>query len=235
MGQKVNPYGFRLGVNKDWKSRWYVNPREYAKTLHEDLQLRKALLDSPEAKGADIANIEIVRQPTRVTMSIETARPGVIIGAKGANIEKITSRLQKITDKKVNVKIKEIKKPDINAQLIAQNIARQLKSRAAFRRTLKMAIQNAMRGGVLGVKVKISGRLGGADMSRSLEIKDGRVPLHTLRADIDYGFAESVTTYGVIGVKVWVFKGEILGTDQKEDAGQVVGARKENRGRRVNA
>jgi len=235
MGQKVNPYGFRLGVNKDWKSRWYVNPREYAKTLHEDLQLRKALLDSPEAKGADIANIEIVRQPTRVTMTIETARPGVIIGAKGANIEKITSRLQKITDKKVSVKIKEIKKPDINAQLIAQNIARQLKSRAAFRRTIKMAIQNAMRGGVMGVKVKISGRLGGADMSRSLEIKDGRVPLHTIRADIDYGFAESITTYGVIGVKVWVFKGEILGTDQKEDAGQVVGGRKENRGRRVNA
>jgi small subunit ribosomal protein S3 len=231
MGQKVNPYGFRLGINKDWKSRWYVGPKDYAKTLHEDLRLRKALMDSPEAKGADIANVEIVRQPTRVTMTIETARPGVIIGAKGANIEKVTGRLQKLTDKKVSVKIKEIKKPDADAQIIAHNIARQLKGRAAFRRTLKMAVQNAMRGGVQGVKIKIAGRLGGADMSRVLELKDGRVPLHTLRADIDYGFAESITTFGVIGVKVWVFNGEILGTDQKEDAGQLVSGRREGRGR----
>ena len=188
-------------------------------------------MDSPEAKGADIANVEIVRQPTRVTMTIETARPGVIIGAKGANIEKVTGRLQKLTDKKVSVKIKEIKKPDADAQIIAHNIARQLKGRAAFRRTLKMAVQNAMRGGVQGVKIKIAGRLGGADMSRVLELKDGRVPLHTLRADIDYGFAESITTFGVIGVKVWVFNGEILGTDQKEDAGQLVSGRREGRGR----
>jgi small subunit ribosomal protein S3 len=231
MGQKVNPYGFRLGINKDWKSRWYVGPKDYAKTLHEDLRLRKALMDSPEAKGADIANVEIVRQPTRVTMTIETARPGVIIGAKGANIEKVTGRLQKLTDKKVSVKIKEIKKPDADAQIIAHNIARQLKGRAAFRRTLKMAVQNAMRGGVQGVKIKIAGRLGGADMSRVLELKDGRVPLHTLRADIDYGFAESITTFGVIGVKVWVFNGEILGTDQKEDAGQLMSGRREGRGR----
>ena len=235
MGQKVNPYGFRLGINKDWKSRWYVTPKDYAKTLHEDLRLRKALMDSPEAKGADISNIEIVRQPTRVTMTIETARPGVIIGSKGANIEKVTGRLQKLTDKKVSVKIKEIKKPDGDAQTIANNIARQLKGRAAFRRTMKMAVQNAMRAGVQGVKIKIAGRLGGADMSRVLELKDGRVPLHTLRADIDYGFAESITTFGVIGVKVWVFNGEILGTDQKEDAGQVVSGRRDGRGRRDDA
>lgn len=235
MGQKVNPYGFRLGINKDWKSRWYVGPKAYAKTLHEDLLLRKSLLESPEAKGADIAGIEIVRQPTRITMSIETARPGVIIGAKGANIEKVTGRLQKLTDKKVNVKIKEIKKPDVNAHIIAQSIARQLKSRAAFRRTLKMAVQNAMRGGVQGIKVKISGRLGGAEMSRVLEVKDGRVPLHTIRADIDYSLAEAITTFGIIGVKVWVFNGEILGTDQKEDAGQFVNTRREGRGRRNDA
>ncbi len=235
MGQKVNPYGFRLGINKEWKSRWYLGPRDYARALHEDLQLRKAFLESPEARGADVSNIEIVRHPSRVTLTIETARPGVIIGAKGANIEKVTSRLQKLTDNKVSVKIKEIKKPDTDAQIIAHNIARQLKSRAAFRRTLKMAVQNAMRGGVQGIKVKISGRLGGADMSRVLELKDGRVPLHTLRADIDYGFAESVTTFGVIGVKVWVFKGEILGSDYKEDAGQVVGGRRDNRGRRGDA
>lgn len=235
MGQKVNPYGFRLGITKDWKSRWYVGPKDYAKTLHEDLRLRKALMDSPEAKGADISNIEIVRQPTRVTMTIETARPGVIIGSKGANIEKVTGRLQKLTDKKVSVKIKEIKKPDADAQTIANNIARQLKGRAAFRRTLKMSVQNAMRGGVQGIKVKIAGRLGGADMSRVLELKDGRVPLHTLRADIDYGFAESITTFGVIGVKVWVFNGEILGTDQKEDAGQLMSGRRDGRGRRDDA
>jgi small subunit ribosomal protein S3 len=235
MGQKVNPYGFRLGINKDWKSRWYVAPKDYAKTLHEDLRLRKALMDSPEAKSADISNIEIVRQPTRVTMTIETARPGVIIGAKGSNIEKVTGYLQKITDKKVSLKIKEIKKPDAEAQIIAMNIARQLKGRAAFRRTMKMAIQSAMRAGIQGIKIKIAGRLGGADMSRELELKEGRVPLHTLRADIDYGFAEAVTTYGVIGVKVWVFKGELLGTDQKEDAGQVVSGRRDGRGRRDDA
>jgi small subunit ribosomal protein S3 len=235
MGQKVNPYGFRLGINKDWKSRWYVPPNEYAKTLHEDLRLRKAFMDSPEAKGADVSNIEIVRQPTRVTLTIETARPGVIIGAKGANIEKVTGRLQKLTDKKVSVKIKEIKKPDADAQTIALNIARQLKGRVAFRRALKMSVQSAMRAGVQGVKIKISGRLGGADMSRELEVKDGRVPLHTLRADINYGFAESITTFGVIGVKVWVFNGEILGTDQKDDAGQLMSSRREPRGRREDA
>ncbi len=235
MGQKVHPYGFRLGINKNWKSRWFVSPKDYANTLHEDLQLRKILLESPEAKGADITDIEIVRQPTRVTLSIETARPGVIIGAKGANIEKVTGRLQKITDKKVSVKIKEIKKPDVNAHVIAQNLARQLKNRAAFRRSLKMAVQNAMRGGVQGIKIKISGRLGGADMSRSLEVKDGRVPLHTIRADIDYSVAESMTTFGVVGVKVWVFNGEILGADQKEDAGQFVSTRRDNRGGRKDA
>lgn len=235
MGQKVNPYGFRLGINKDWKSRWYVGPKDYASTLHEDLFLRKTVLDSPDTRGADISDIEIVRQPTRVTLTIETSRPGILIGAKGANIEKITSRLQKFTEKKVSVKIKEIKKPEVNASIIAQNIARQLKSRAAFRRTIKMAVQNAMRGGVQGVKVKISGRLGGADMSRVLEIKDGRVPLHTLRADIDYGFAESVTTFGVIGVKVWIFNGEILGADPKKDAGQLISGRRENLGRKNDA
>lgn len=233
MGQKVNPYGFRLGINKDWKSRWYLGSKEYAKALHEDLLFRKTLMESPEAKGADIANIEIVRQPSRVTISIETSRPGVIIGTKGANIEKISERFQKLTDKKVNVRIKEIKKPEVNAQVVAMGIARQLKNRGAFRRVLKMAVQNAMRGGAQGIKVKISGRLGGADMSRVLELKDGRVPLHTLRADIDYGFSESVTTFGVIGVKVWIFNGEIFGADQKEDAGQFVsGFRRDNKTRR---
>ncbi len=222
MGQKVNPYGLRLGINKTWKSKWYVDPRDYADSLHEDLVLRKALMDSPEAKGAEIGDVEIIRQPQRVTMMIYTARPGVIIGTKGANIEKIGSRLQKLTDKKIQVKIKEIKKPETDAQIIALNIARQLKGRAAFRRVLKMTAGNAMKAGVKGIKIKISGRLGGAEMARTQEVKEGRIPLHTLRADIDYGFAESNTTFGVIGVKVWVFKGEVFGHEQKDDAGLLV-------------
>jgi small subunit ribosomal protein S3 len=219
MGQKVNPYGFRLGVNKTWKSRWYVDPRDYAKTLHEDLMLRKTFLNYPETKGADIGDIEIIRQPQMITMIVHTARPGVIIGSKGATIEKISGRLQKLTDKKIQIKIREIKKPEADAQVIALNIAKQLKGRAAFRRVLKMAVQNAMKTGVQGVKIKVSGRLGGAEMARNLEVKEGRIPLHTLRADIDYGFAESHTTFGVIGVKVWIFQGEVYGQEKNDDAG----------------
>jgi len=219
MGQKVNPYGFRLGINKTWKSRWYVDPRDYAKTLHEDLMLRKTFLDYPETNGADIGDVEIIRQPQMVTLIVHTARPGVIIGAKGATIEKISGRLQKLTDKKVQIKIREIKKPEADAQVIALNIAKQLKGRAAFRRVLKMAVQNAMKSGVQGIKIKISGRLGGAEMARNMEMKEGRIPLHTLRADIDYGFAESYTTFGVIGVKVWIFQGEVYGQEKNDDAG----------------
>jgi small subunit ribosomal protein S3 len=227
MGQKVNPYGFRLGINKTWKSKWYVGPKDYAKTLHEDLAIRKAFEDFPETKGADISDLEIIRQPQMVTLIVHTARPGVIIGAKGANIEKVTQRLQKLTDKKVQVKIKEIKKPEIDSKIIALNIARQLKGRSAFRRVLKMAVLNAMKSGVKGIKVKISGRLGGAEMARELEVKEGRVPLHTLRADIDYGFAEANTTFGVIGVKVWVFRGEVYGQEKKDDAGVLVRKQRE--------
>jgi len=223
MGQKVNPYGLRLGINKTWKSKWYVDPRDYADSLHEDLALRKALMDSPEAKGAEIGDVEIIRQPQRITMMIYTARPGVIIGTKGATIEKIGARLQKLTDKKIQVKIKEVKKPETNAQIISLNIARQLKGRVAFRRVLKMTAANAMKAGVKGIKIKISGRLGGAEMARTQEVKEGRIPLHTLRANIDYGFAEADTTFGVIGVKVWVFKGEVFGSEQKDDAGLLVG------------
>ena len=219
MGQKVNPYGFRLGINKTWKSRWYVDPKDYAKTLHEDLELRKTFMNYPETKGADIGDVEIIRQPQMITMIVHTARPGVIIGSKGATIEKISGRLQKMTDKKIQIKIREIKRPEANAQVIALNIAKQLKGRAAFRRVLKMTVQNAMKTGVQGIKIKISGRLGGAEMARTLEVKEGRVPLHTLRADIDYGFAESNTTFGVIGVKVWIFQGEVYGQEKNDDAG----------------
>jgi small subunit ribosomal protein S3 len=181
----------------------------------------------PETKGAEISDIEIIRHPQRVTIVIETSRPGIIIGAKGSNIEKIGARLQQVAGKKIQLKIKEVKQPDVNAQIIALNIARQLKSRSSFRRTLKMAVANAMRGGVQGIKIKISGRLGGAEMSRTEQYKDGRVPLHTLRANIEYGFAEADTTFGVIGVKVWVFNGEVYGKDRKEDAGLLVKKKKE--------
>ena len=222
MGQKVNPIGMRLGINKTWSSKWYVDPREYADTLHEDLALRKALAASPEAQGAEISEVEIIRHPQRITIVIHTSRPGIIIGAKGANIEKVGARLQKIADKKIQLKIKEVKRPEADAQIVALNIARQLKSRGSFRRALKMAVNNAMKAGVQGIKVRVAGRLGGAEMSRTEQYKDGRVPLHTLRANIDYGTAEADTTFGVIGVKVWIFTGEVYRKDRKEDAGLLV-------------
>jgi small subunit ribosomal protein S3 len=228
VGQKVNPIGLRIGINKTWGSRWYVDPREYANTLHEDLKLRKLIMALPETKGADIAELEIIRHPQRITITIHTARPGVIIGAKGANIEKIGVELQRHVTKKIQIKIKEIRNADSNAQIIAQNITRQLLARSSFRRTMKQAISNAIKkGNAQGVKVRLSGRLGGAEMSRTEEAKEGRIPLHTLRADIDYGFAEAHTTFGVIGVKVWIYNGMKYGKEQKEDAGALVRKRRE--------
>ena len=223
MGQKVNPIGLRLGVNKTWKSKWYVYPREYADTLHEDLVLRKALLACPEVQGADIADVEIVRKPQRITLNIATARPGIIIGAKGANVEKLSESLQKLTDKKVQIKIKEIKKPEVDAQLIALSVAKQLENRGAFRRVMKNCVSRAIAGGAQGIKIKCSGRLGGAEIARSEWMKEGRVPLHTLRSDIDYGFATANTSFGAIGIKVWVFNGEIYDhASNEEDAGGVL-------------
>ncbi len=227
MGQKVNPIGLRLGVNKTWQSRWYADPREYADLVLEDIKIRKMVQELPECKNADIAEIEIIRHPQRVTIVIHTARPGVIIGVKGANIEKIGAEMQKQLTKKVQIKIKEIKRAEINASLIAQNVARQLVNRGSFRKALKQASGNAMKAGTQGIKIRLSGRLGGAEMSRTEEHKEGRVPLHTLRADIDYGFAEAHTTFGKIGVKVWVFNGMNYGREQNEDAGQVLKRRRE--------
>lgn len=227
MGQKVNPIGLRLGINKTWTSKWYVDPREYADTLHEDLLIRKALETCPETKGAEIAQTEIIRHPQRITVIIHTARPGVIIGAKGSNIEKVGLVLQKIANKKIQIKIKEIKRPEANAQIIALSVARQLKSRVSFRRAMKQSVANATKAGAQGVKIKISGRLGGAEMARTEWHKEGRIPLHTLRSDIDYGFAEANTTFGLIGVKVWIFNGEVYGKDRKEDAGLLVRNKKE--------
>ena len=222
MGQKVNPIGLRLGINKTWKSKWYVDPRDYVETLHEDLKLRKELENSPEARGAEISDIEIIRHPQRITIVVKTSRPGIIIGAKGSNIEKIGNRLQKLAKKKIQIKIKEVKRPEGDAQLIAMNVARQLKARGSFRRALKISVSKAMQAGVEGVKIRISGRLGGAEMSRIEWQQAGRVPLHTLRSDIDYGFFEAKTTFGTIGVKVWIFNGEVLQKDRKEDAGLLV-------------
>ncbi|MDR0582824.1 MAG: 30S ribosomal protein S3 [Treponema sp.] len=235
MGQKVNPVGLRIGINKNWGSRWYVDPKEYANTLHEDLKLRRLIMDMPETKGADIAELEIIRHPQRITITIHTARPGVIIGVKGANIEKIGSILQKNVSKKIQIKIKEVRNADNNAQIVAQNIARQLLARSSFRRTMRQAITNAIKkGNAQGVKVRLSGRLGGAEMSRTEEAKEGRIPLHTLRADMDYGFAEAHTTFGSIGIKVWVYNGMKFGREQKEDAGALVRKRRERAPARSN-
>lgn len=219
MGQKVNPLGMRLGINQSWRSKWYVDPREYAATLHEDLALRKTISEAPETRGADIADVEIIRHPQRIALIIHTGRPGVVIGAKGQNIERLGTSLQRQVGKKIQIKIKEIQRPETNAQLIAMNIARQLKGRSSYRRVLRMAINNAVRAGVQGIKVRAAGRLSGAEMSRVEQYKEGRIPLHTFRADIDYGFAEAITTVGTCGIKVWVFNGEVFGRDKKDDAG----------------
>ena len=213
MGQKVNPTGLRLGINKTWSSRWYAGPRNYADLLLEDLKIRAMIQEIPECQNADIAEVEIIRHPQRITIMIHTARPGVIIGVKGANIENIGAIIQKKLGKKVQIKIKEVKRAELRAALVAQNVARQLAGRASFRKVLKQACFNTIR---------ISGRLGGAEMSRTEEMKEGRVPLHTLRADIDYGFAEADTTYGKIGVKVWLYSGMMFGGEQKEDAGALL-------------
>ena len=209
MGQKVNPHGLRVGVIKDWDSKWYAEA-DFADCLVEDYQLRKFL--KKELYDAGVSKIEIERTSDRVKIMISTAKPGMIIGKGGEKINELRGRLQKMTTKKVVVDIKEIKRPDREAQLIAENIAQQLESRISFRRAMKSCMGRAMKSGAKGIKASCSGRLGGADMARTETYSDGTIPLHTLRADIDYGFAEADTTYGKIGVKVWVYKGEILPT-----------------------
>ena len=209
MGQKVNPHGLRVGVIKDWDSKWYAEA-DFADCLVEDYQLRKFL--KKELYDAGVSKIEIERTSDRVKIMISTAKPGMIIGKGGEKINELRGRLQKMTTKKVVVDIKEIKRPDREAQLIAENIAQQLESRISFRREMKSCMGRAMKSGAKGIKTSCSGRLGGADMARTETYSDGTIPLHTLRADIDYGFAEADTTYGKVGVKVWVYKGEVLPT-----------------------
>ena len=207
MGQKVNPHGLRVGVIKDWDSKWYAEG-DFADCLVEDYQIRKFL--KKKLYSAGVSKIEIERTSDRVKIIISTAKPGMIIGKGGSEIEKVRAELQKMTTKKVVVDIKEVKRPDREAQLVAENIAQQLENRISFRRAMKSCMGRAMKSGAKGIKVTCSGRLGGADMARTETYSDGTIPLHTLRADIDYGFAEADTTYGKIGVKVWVYKGEVL-------------------------
>lgn len=210
MGQKVHPTGFRLGITKYWNSKWYEE-KNYAKWLHEDIRLREYL--ERNLKGTSISKVEIERMAKKVKVSIHTAKPGIIIGKRGQGIEDLKNNLAKLTDSDIFLNIQEVRKPDLDATLVAQNIASQLERRVSFRRAMKKAVQTTMKLGAKGIRVNCSGRLGGAEMSRREWYLEGRVPLHTLRADIDYGFAEASTTYGIIGVKVWIFKGEVHDTD----------------------
>ena len=208
MGQKVNPYGFRLGITTDWKSRWFSD-KEYTQYLIEDFKIRDYLMR--ELERAAVSRVEIERTRDRLRVDVHTARPGIVIGRKGAESQRLTAGLQKITNNpKVQLNIVEIKQPELDAALIAQGVGDQLAGRVSFRRAMKRAVQTAQKAGALGIRVQCSGRLGGAEMSRSEWYREGRVPLHTLRADIDYGFREAKTTYGRIGVKVWIYKGDIL-------------------------
>jgi small subunit ribosomal protein S3 len=215
MGQKVHPYGFRLGYNKPWKSRWFAK-RDYSGWLHEDLKLKRELKN--RLRSAGISSIEIDRMANKLRIGIRTARPGIIIGRKGSEIDKLKADLQKTTGREIYLDIQEVYKPELDAQLIAEAIALQLEKRIAFRRAVRKAVDSALRFGCKGIKVRVSGRLNGAEIARSEWYLQGRLPLQTLRADIDYGLAEAHTTYGVIGVKTWVYKGEILEAKKRREA-----------------
>lgn len=207
MGQKINPIGFRLGITKTWDSKWYAEA-DYAKLLHEDLAIRKFLKKRLYSSG--VSKIEIERAANKCKINIFTARPGLIIGKKGSEVETIKKELAQISSKEIFITINEVRKPELDAQLVAENVALQLERRIAFRRAMKKSVTSTLKFGAKGIRITCSGRLGGAEMSRTEWYREGRVPLHTLRADIDYGFAEAKTTYGLIGIKVLIFKGEIL-------------------------
>ncbi len=211
MGQKVNPVGLRLGINRTWDSRWFANKGEYGRLLHEDMKIRKVLME--ELKQAAVSKIVIERPHKKCRVTIHSARPGIVIGKKGADIEKLRKRVAKLTDSEVHINIVEVRKPEIDANLVAASIAQQLERRIAFRRAMKRAVQSAMRLGAEGIRITCGGRLGGAEIARTEWYREGRVPLHTLRADVDYGQATANTAYGTCGVKVWVFKGEIMEHD----------------------
>ena len=216
MGQKINPNGLRVGIIRDWESRWYAE-KDYASLLHEDLKIREYI----ETKLADasLSKVEIERAAKRVNVTIHTAKPGMVIGKGGSEVDKLRENLNKITGKRVHINIIEIKRADMDARLVAESIARQLENRVSFRRAQKQAIQRTMRSGALGIKTQVSGRLGGADIARAESYSEGTVPLHTLRADIDYAHAEADTTYGKLGVKVWIYRGEVLPVKKNSEEG----------------
>lgn len=216
MGQKVNPIGMRIGVIRDWESKWYAD-KEYANLLHEDIKVREYIEN--RLADASVSKIEIERAANRLNITVHTAKPGMVIGKGGSEVEALRKALNKLTGKRVHINIVEIKKADLDAKLVAENIARQLESRISFRRAQKQAIQRTMRAGAQGIKTMVSGRLGGADIARSEHYSEGTVPLHTLRADIDYAHAEADTTYGKLGVKVWIYRGEVLPEKKKSEEG----------------
>jgi small subunit ribosomal protein S3 len=209
VGQKINPIGFRVGVIRDWESKWYAD-KEYAEYLHEDIKIRQYI--EKKLKDAAVSGIELERAANRINVTIRTAKPGMVIGKGGSEVENLRKALNDLTGKRVHVNIFEIKQADLDAKLVAENIARQLEGRISWRRAQKQTLQRAMRAGAKGIKTQCAGRLGGADMARTEDYSEGTVPLHTLRADIDYGTAEAATTYGRIGVKVWIYRGEVLPT-----------------------
>ena len=217
MGQKVHPVGLRVGIIRDWEGRWFAE-KDYATLLHEDLKIRRFIKSKLFNSG--IARVEIERAANRVKVTIHTARPGMVIGRGGTEVENLRKSLEKLTDKQVSLNIAEVKAPDLNAQLVAENICFQLERRSSYRRAMKQAISRAMKLGALGVKIKCSGRLMGAEIARTEGYSEGKVPLHTLRADIDYGFAEASTTYGKIGVKVWINKGEVFPEKKAAEGGE---------------
>ncbi|MGK0552546.1 30S ribosomal protein S3 [Enterococcus faecalis] len=216
MGQKVHPIGMRVGIIRDWDAKWYAE-KEYAEFLHEDLRIRKFI--ATKLADAAVSTIEIERAASRVNISIHTAKPGMVIGKGGSEVENLRKELNKLTGKRVHINIIEIKKPDLDAKLVGEGIARQLENRVAFRRAQKQAIQRTMRAGAKGIKTQVSGRLNGADIARSEGYSEGTVPLHTLRADIDYAWEEADTTYGKLGVKVWIYRGEILPAKKNTEKG----------------
>jgi small subunit ribosomal protein S3 len=221
MGQKVHPKGFRLGIIEQWDSLWFARPRDYPELLHEDLRLRKFL--KKQLYHAGISKIEIERAANKAKVNIYTARPGIVIGKKGAEIDKLKSEMSRLTERECFINIHEVRRPDVDGQLVAENVALQLERRVAFRRAMKEAVGRAMRMGAQGVRVQCGGRLGGAEIGRSEWYREGRVPLHTLRADISYGLAEAKTTYGIIGIKAWIFRGEVL-TKEEELQKAAIGA-----------
>ena len=217
MGQKINPIGLRVGVIRDWEAKWYAE-KDFASLLHEDLKIRKFI--DKELKEASVSHVDIERAANRINIAIHTGKPGMVIGKGGSEVDKLRTNLNKLTGKRVHINIVEIKKPDLDAKLVAEGIARDLERRIAFRRAQKQAIQRTMKLGAKGIKTQVSGRLGGADIARAEQYSEGTVPLHTLRADIDYAHAEADTTYGKLGVKVWIYRGEVLPTKNTSEGGK---------------